>query len=130
VFLGDGFYGAESDGPASFRWVTSRAALILPLARTTNMRVQLRLRAYTYPGAPPQQLTVRVNDAPLGSFDVPSDWQTITFDVDRAAWRTTINRLALEFGRADAPADHDTPGDHRRLAAALDWLRIDPQAAK
>jgi hypothetical protein len=130
VFLGDGFFGAESDGPASFRWVTSRAAFILPLARTTKMRVQLRLRAFSYPGAPPQQLTVRLNDTPLGPFDVPADWQTIAFVVERAVWRTTINRIALEFSRADAPADHDTPGDRRRLAAAIDFLRIDPEAAK
>ena len=56
--IGDGWHAPEKDGAATFRWAASPATLRIPLDHAAPLRVQVRLHAFAYPGAPPQTLTL------------------------------------------------------------------------
>jgi hypothetical protein len=122
--IGDGWHQAEQDGPSSFRWASSHASVLVPLDHPAPLRLQLRLHAFAYPGAPPQALTVVVNGRAYGVIAVPGDWQTIESTVPAEAWRTGVNRVTFEFAWDRRPMDVGLGGDPRPLAAAVDYVRV------
>jgi hypothetical protein len=134
--LGDGWHAAEREGAITFRWAASPATLRIPLDRAAPLRVQVRLHAFAYPGAPPQSLTLRANGSPdgdagdhaCGPLPVPGDWQTIECTLDRPSWHAGVNTLTLRFAYVQRPADVGLGGDTRPLAAAIDWLRVSVSA--
>jgi hypothetical protein len=70
-------------------------------------------------------LTVWVNDRNVATnLTVPAEWTTIEFPVATDAWRAGVNRVRLEFSRANRPADVGLGGDSRVLAAAVDYVRV------
>jgi hypothetical protein len=124
LLLGDGWFVAEQDGVSSFRWATREADVMVPLARTAPLEVQVRARAFQFPGAPPQQLTMHIGGATFGPFAVGPDWQVVTFDTPAQVWRTGLNRVRLVFAEATAPVSVGLGGDTRALAAAVDVVRV------
>jgi len=124
LLIGEGWFVAEQDDVSSFRWATRHADMLVPLARTAPLEVQVRARAFHFPGAPPQQLTVHIGDAAFGPFTVGSEWQVVTFDTPADVWRTGLNRVRLEFAQATTPASVGLGGDTRALAAAVDVVRV------
>ena len=132
--LGDGWHASEKEGALAFRWAASPATLRIPLDHAATLRVQVRLHAFAYPGAPPQTLTLSANgrtclpavaSAEAGAaLAVTPDWQTVECTVDRSAWRTGVNELELRFAYAQRPVDVGAGGDLRPLAAAIDWVRV------
>ena len=121
----DGWHGEERDGSVSFRWASSPATLLISLDRPANLLVQVRAQAFNYAGATPQTLDAYVNDRPVAmTVPVPNEWTTIEFAAPADAWRAGINRLRLEFARANRPADVGVGGDTRVLAAAVDYVRV------
>jgi len=122
--IGDGWHAPEMDGPISYRWAASPAALRIPLDHAAPLRVQVRLHAFAYPGAPPQTLTILANGHACSILPVTPEWQTIECTLDRTAWRAGVNALELRFAYAQRPLDVGAGGDLRPLAAAIDWLRV------
>jgi hypothetical protein len=127
--LGEGWHGAEREGDATFRWAASPALLRVPLDHTAPLRLQVRGHAFTFPGAPPQTLTVRVNGSAnaAGTCDglaIPSGWQVIECTLPQEVLRAGVNVFDLQFGYASRPVDVGLGGDTRPLAAAVDWIRI------
>jgi hypothetical protein len=122
--LGDGWFAPERDGAATYRWASTPAMLRLPLDHAAPLRVQTRLHAFVYPGAPAQTLTIVVNAHACGPLAVPAQWETVECLIDRSAWRAGVNDLSLQFGYAQRPADAGLGGDQRALAAAIDWIRV------
>jgi hypothetical protein len=132
--LGDGWHAPEKEGAATFRWTASPATVRIPLDHAATLRVQVRLHAFAYPGAPAQTLTISANlpaeaSAKAGGtsclpLPVRSDWQTVECVLDRSAWRAGVNALELKFAYAQRPVDVGAGGDLRPLAAAIDWLRV------
>ena len=124
--LGDGWHAPEKEGATTFRWAASPATLRIPLDHAATLRVQVRLHAFSYPGASPQTLTILVNGKSEGcvALPVPPDWQNVECTLDRSAWRAGVNELDLRFAYAQRPADVGAGGDLRPLAAAVDWLRV------
>jgi hypothetical protein len=122
--LGEGWHAAEREGPVTFRWAASLATLRLPLDHAAPLRVQVRLHAFGYPGAPPQSLTLSANGRSCAPLPVPADWQTVECALDATSWRAGVNLLELRFGYAQRPVDVGVGGDSRALAAAVDWVRI------
>ena len=91
--------------------------------------MQLRLHAFAYPNAPPQTVTVIVNDresdAPLcASVPVTPDWQTVECTPMQAPGAAASIALELRFAYAQRPVDVGAGGDTRPLAAAIDWIRV------
>ena len=125
TWLGDGWHAQERAGDVSYRWADGEATAILPLDHAAPLRVQVRARAFGYPGAAPQQLRLVVNGREQAPQPVGDDWQTVVVEVEAGAWRAGVNRLRLVFGRAARPMDVGIGGDSRRLAAAVDYIRIE-----
>jgi hypothetical protein len=122
--IGDGWHAPEMDGPISYRWAASPATLRIPLDHAAPLRLQVRLHAFAYPGAPPQTLTILANGRACSILPVTPDWQTIECTLDRTAWRSGVNELELRFAYAQRPLDVGAGGDLRPLAAAIDWVRV------
>jgi hypothetical protein len=124
LMIGEGWFVAEQADASSFRWATREADVLIPLARTAVLEVQVRARAFHFPGAPPQQLTMQIGGATFGPFDVGPEWQVVTFETPRDVWRTGLNRVRLVFAQATTPASVGLGGDTRALAAAVDVVRV------
>ena len=126
--LGEGWHAAEHDGPNTFRWAASPATIRIPLDHAAMLRVQVRLRAFAYPGGAQQMLTIIANpgrsSASCAPVPVAGDWQVVECTLDASAWRSGVNVLALAFAYAQRPVDVGAGGDTRPLSAAIDWVRV------
>ena len=124
AMLDEGWYDAEHDGSVTFRWARSVATLLVPLHHGSDLSVQLRVRPFTFPGASQQTLRVRINGVPHGPFPLQPDWQDIRFETPRREWHSGLNRVVLECGRENVPAQVGAGADPRALAAAVDYFRV------
>jgi hypothetical protein len=122
--LEDGWHAPEHEGAISFRWVQSAAVLRVPLDHADRLRVEIRLHAFAYPGAPPQTLTVSANGHACPPLPIAPSWQSVDCLLDASSWRRGVNRMSLTFAWARRPADVGLGGDARLLAAAIDYVRI------
>lgn len=120
----EGWHAPEHEGAVSFRWVQPAAVLRIPLDHADPLRIEIRLHAFAYPGAPPQTVTVSANGHACGPLPIGSSWQTIECRLDAAAWRSGLNHLSFTFAWARRPAEVGLGGDPRPLAAAIDYVRI------
>jgi hypothetical protein len=123
--IGDGWHEPERDGAVTFRWASMAAEVVIPLDHAASLVVQIRLHAFTYPGAPPQTLGASLNGVALSLAPVREGWETIEIPTDAARWHGGVNRLRLEFGWARRPIDVGMGGDARPLAAAVDYVRVE-----
>lgn len=124
-FVEKGWYGAERDGSDTFRWASAQATLRVPLDHAANLKVQVRVRAFTYNGAPPQQAAISINGRRFPAVTIGPAWQLIELVTDAGVWHAGVNRLALDFAGAARPVDVGAGGDTRLLAGAVDYLRIE-----
>lgn len=124
TLVGVGWHAPEREGPATFRWASSPATVRVPLDRAAQLRVQVRLHAFAYAGAPPQTLTLSANGPACAPLPVLPDWQTVECTLDVASWRGGVNTLTLSFAYAQRPVDVGVGGDSRSLAAAVDFVRV------
>ncbi len=132
--VGEGWHAPETEGTTTFRWAASPAILRIPLDHAAPLRVQVRLHAFSYPGAPAQTLTLSANGPPTEAsakagraclpLPVAPDWQTVECTLDAASWRAGVNELELRFAYTQRPIDVGAGGDVRPLAAAVDWVRV------
>jgi hypothetical protein len=122
--LEGGWHGTEHDGPTTFRWAATPAAVMIPLDRAAALTVQLRLHSFGFPNAPAQMLRLNVNGHTFGPVEVHDRWETLEFATERDAWRSGVNRLRLDFAWAHTPAEVGLGGDARPLAAAVDYIRV------
>jgi hypothetical protein len=122
--VGDGWHAPEREGDITFRWASTPALLRISLDRAAPLRVEVRLHAFGYPGALPQTLTISANGHACDPIAISAEWQTAACALDRSAWRSGINQLALAFAWTRRPSDVSGGGDRRALAAAIDWIRV------
>ncbi len=124
LLVGDGWFVAEREGESTFRWATGAAQLMIPLARVAPLEVQVRARAFNYPGARPQHLSVEIGDTTFGPYAIGIDWQAVHFETPADVWHTGLNRVVLRFSEATTPVSVGLGGDTRALAAAIDVFRV------
>ena len=124
-YIEQGWYVAERDGADTFRWTSAKAIVRVPLDHAASLRVQVRLRAFTYSSAPPQQTSISINGRQGPVATIGPAWQVIEFATDDRAWHAGINRLALDFAWAARPADVGVGGDRRLLAGAVDYVSVE-----
>ena len=122
-FIGTGWHGAERAGDLTFRWVDAQAGLLIPLARADSLWVQIQARPFDSAGLPPQVLTLQVNGRAFAAVPMESGWRRVDIPTGNEVWHAGINHLTLNFSRATRPSDLGG-GDGRRLAAAIDYVRI------
>ena len=122
-----GFSGFEkTDAGDTFVWAQSREARVAVVAAGSRDRlVRLRAWPYRWDGAPPQRLTLYVNETRIDSVPMADGPRVYSFLTPAAAWHDGTNEIRFELAYAEAPRDR-VPGatDARTLAMALDWLEI------
>lgn len=124
VAVRDGWHRPERDGSTTFRWASREATLRVALDHAASLRVQIRSRAFTWPGAPPQTVALTVNGRAGPPVAVPEPWTTVEILVPQSHWRWGVNDLRLTFARATRPSDLGASADRRDLSAAVDYLRV------
>lgn len=124
IFLQDGWHATERAGPLTYRWSQRDARLIVPFDHADDVRVALRIHAFTYPGSPAQTMLLTINGRPLPPLAVGPDWHDVQWDVSREYWRGGINHLSLRFAYEMRPSAVGGGGDNRALAAAIDTIRF------
>jgi len=79
-----------------------------------------------HPKAPVQEVDVAVNGKPAGKWTLSEGWQEYTLSLPASMFQVGTNTVALSFAHANSPSAVGTGVDHRKLAAAFDWLTITP----
>jgi hypothetical protein len=85
--------------------------------------VQLRLKAFSYPGAAPT-LAARINGHEFGPFPLGGDWQRVDFPTDASCWKAGVNRMQLTWPGAAVPAAVGVGSDTREIGGAVDYVRV------
>ncbi|CAN5848790.1 hypothetical protein BH18ACI5_BH18ACI5_16720 [soil metagenome] len=104
MLLREGWHGRETSGETTFRWAFSPATILIPLHHPERLALQVRLQAFTYPGALPQTIMPFVNDHAQKVALVPNQWGVLEFLVEQSAWHTGVNRVRFEFQRSTSLA--------------------------
>jgi len=100
----DGWHDAEHDGAVTFRWADRTAMLLVPLAYPAALLVQVQAHAFSFPGAPPQRVTISINGARLDPIVLGADWQRVEATAPASMWHSGVNRVLLDFEWAARPA--------------------------
>jgi len=124
VWIGSGWFAPERDGAITYRWASGESAIRVALDHPASLRVQIRARAFTWPGAPSQTLALAVNGHQQPPMAVGPEWQVIEQVVAADAWRAGVNRVRLAFAYARRPSDVGASADRRAMSAAVDYLRV------
>ncbi len=132
--LGAGWDGFEkTDLGDTFVWAHGREARVSIVSRADGDRlVRFRCWPFSFPGAPPQTLTLFVNDQRTEMLTLGGEARVYAIAVPRAFWKRGTNELKFVFAYAESPKDRVSGAtDERTLSAAFDWLEIlRPQPAK
>ena len=132
--LGAGWDGFEkTELGDTFVWAHGREARVSIVSRANGDRlVRFRCWPFDFPGAPPQTLTLFVNDHKTDVLTLGSEPRVHAIAVPRALWKKGANELKFVFAYAESPKDRVSGAtDERTLSAAFDWLEIlRPQPAK
>ncbi|MFI5118870.1 MAG: hypothetical protein ACHQM4_00570 [Thermoanaerobaculia bacterium] len=132
--LGAGWDGFEkTELGDTFVWSHGREAHVSIVSRADGDRlVRFRCWPFMFPGAPPQTLTLYVNDQKTDVLTLGGEPRVYAVAVPRALWKKGANELKFAFAYAESPKDRVSGAtDERLLSAAFDWLEIlRPQPAK
>ena len=132
--LGAGWDGFEkTELGDTFVWAHGREARVSIVSRADGDRlVRFRCWPFGFPGAPPQTLTLFVNDQKTDVLTLGGEPRVYAIAVPRALWKRGANELKFVFAYAESPKDRMSGAtDERTLSAAFDWLEIlRPQPAK
>ena len=125
-YLGSGWDQPEvvPDSGMTFVWVVApSASLDTFLLRTDYAAIDFRCWPFTWEGAPPQLVEVRINGTVLGSLRLKKKLTKYSVRVPEGVLLPGRNRIELAFAYAQRPVDQPGGGsDHRTLAAAFDFI--------
>jgi len=126
-YRGGGWADDEEVFAASANWaVGTEARFFFPVRGVGARRLALRIVPFAYPDAPPQRLTLSLNDQPLDiSLPLGQGWQVLETTLPEWALRQGLNALTLHFEYAASPSSVlPASTDGRSLAAAVDWMEV------
>jgi hypothetical protein len=112
----------------TFAWAQAREAAVTVSASGPGDRlIRFRVWPFGWEGAPPQTVTLWVNDVRLETIPLDREPHVYSTTSPGPAWKSGGNVLKFEFAFAEAPKDRiPGGGDSRTLAAAFDWVEILP----
>lgn len=118
-------FEVEKDGE-TFDWCAATTCSMRIENQADGDRiVRVRLTPFRFPDAPPQTLTLFVNDTMLGTKPLDDHMSTVSFRAARSYFRKGGNDLRFEFAYAEDPkSKFPGAGDPRKLSAAFDWVEI------
>ena len=107
IYQGEGWSWDEVLDGSPANWAEQQGArLFLPLREMGDYTLTIRAKAFSYPNAPKQKVTVRVNGHPLGpGREVPPSWSELTFNIPEKFLHPGLNELRLDFAYLASPHD-------------------------
>jgi hypothetical protein len=105
-YRGEGWGNNEVVAGASANWVVGSEALIFfPYQGEGKRQMTMHLTPFTYPAAPPQTLTLILNDRPLASRPLEGGWQVFEMTLPAEHLQPGLNRLKLRFSQQAVPRE-------------------------
>ncbi len=106
-YRAEGWAGNEEIFAASANWATApQATLFFPVRGPGERRLSLHIAPFSYPGMPPQQLSLALNGQPVGgSYPLAEGWQQLDVLLPEAALAQGLNRLTLQFAHTARPRE-------------------------
>ena len=89
-----------------------------------------RIKPFIWEHAPPQQMTVIVNDQEIATLTLSPGWQTYRSEVPEGALRPGLNELTFRFTNSKKPSDVTDSRDDRELSAAFSDVAMIPKTAR
>ena len=119
-YLGGGWSTRdEQDGHGRFVWAVGESSVIdVPILERRDLRIELELRPFTWPGSPPQGLKILVGDMELASFELSPGPSVVAFDLPEGAQQGDGIRLTLRWAWHRSPSEVLGVADRRSLTAA------------
>lgn len=128
AFLKSGWHHAEIWGNATtVRWVDGRSASLDILAsETKGMEMDVRVRPFTYPGSPEQQMRVYLNGNFIAIFKLKAgDFDNYRVKIPPGMLKKGLNSVQFKFRYSVSPATVLTGNDDQRsLSAAFDYIKL------
>lgn len=121
----------DSGDGTTFVWGTGGSSLLdFTLLEPRELQVRARARAFRWPDAPVQEVTVTVNGHQVRSLDVGGGMQELRFTLPAATLRPGRNELRFDYLYSRPPREviAGSP-DPRPLAVAWDELWLWPRSA-
>lgn len=122
-------WGGLEQGPkgTTYAWAVKQSASVtVELGHPVPSTLAIRARPFVYPDAPSQSIDLEVNGTMAGTWILDEGWQEYASELPASLFKAGQNTLTLHFDRTTSPATVGTGSDARTLAAALDWLHIEP----
>jgi mannosyltransferase len=124
LFMQSGWYGAEGANGDFTRWAGRTATLLIPAGETLDRRVDFRAMPISFPGAPPQVMSISINGAPLARIAISEGWNDYSIAAPRDRWLWGINTLSFAFSRAAAPSSMSSSPDPRILSVDFHQVTV------
>lgn len=110
AYRGEGWHEDEQPFGISANWAGAKQArLFLPVrvpSPAPAYQLSLRIRPFSYPGAPVQKVQAFINGHSLGEpIPLEADWSVIQFNVSAGLVRNGLNRIMLAFDWTARPRD-------------------------
>lgn len=121
-----GWHDVERDGPTRFRWTaTPEAEVVVEVARTGQIRVQIEARLAAESTAVGPTLSLHVNDVTLSAQPMQPGNQVYSWLVPAHVWKVGVNRFSLGVSHLVIPAEQGWGQDTRLLGAAVRMIRLE-----
>jgi hypothetical protein len=129
-FLTEGWSLPERWRDLTFAWAAakeSRLWVYLPQGQAITM--ELRVQPFTFPGSPPQGMTIEVNGRVLSHISLAAGaWQSYTVHLAPTDLVQRINTIRFVYDHTASPAEVlPGNGDHRQLAVNFDYIAFRPE---
>ncbi len=113
-----GFHFAEN----GFRWTTDHAEILL--AARSNGVLELRLNGDRLPGAPPPEITIRVDGVEVSRMTAPPGWHTVRLPLPPGAADDGQALVSVQSTTYRPRSVDRTSPDNRPLGVAIDEARV------
>jgi hypothetical protein len=129
-FLTEGWSSPERWRDLTFAWaVAKESRLWVHLPQGQALAMELRVQPFTYPGSPPQGMTIEVNGRVVGHITLATSvWQSYTVHLAPADIVQGINTVRFVYDHTASPAEVlPGNGDRRQLAVSFDYIAFRPE---
>jgi hypothetical protein len=129
-FLTEGWSPPERWQELTFAWADAKESrLWVYLPRGQTLAMDVRVQPFTFPGSPPQGMTIEVNGQVVRHISLaPSEWQSHTVHLSQMDVLRGINTFRFVYDYTAAPAEVlSGNGDQRQLAVNFDYIAFHPE---
>jgi hypothetical protein len=129
-FLTEGWSSPERWRELTYAWAAAKESrLWMYLPRGQALAMELRVQPFTFPGSPPQGMTIEVNGRVVTHIALATgDWQSHTVHLAPSDLMQGINTVRFVYAHTASPAAvWPGNGDQRQLAVNFDYIAFQPE---